>query len=239
MEKITLTPRQEAAIYLLILGDQERALHETPHKTLLLVAVSRNMPDFVTLLLDLETPMNITDNQDRTLMDIAIDDRSWPVVKSLLSAGFDTRYFNMWQWTPFHEVVVSQDLIGVELFLNAGKDPNTADINNNTLLHFAVTGENTRIIEILLDHGADIEAVNHNGETPLCRAVKEFSKDGVRVLLERGASTSIPLEREKDYYSDSFNQLHKEILIMIDNEAQRRLTLFEISIQTFNHELAH
>ena len=108
-------------------------------------------------------------------------------LRALLDAGqvqVDTRESD--GTTALHWAVHRDDLVAVELLINAGADASVTNDYGVTPLYLACTNGSAEVVAPLLDAGADPEA-RTAGETALMTAVRTGSVDIVELLIANGA----------------------------------------------------
>jgi ankyrin repeat protein len=149
--------------------------------------------DYVPLLLENGTPVNIQDKDGRTfLMEAAgrLGDRG-QLVRYLLEAKADPAVRDKEGRTALME---ARESGAARLLLDYGADPGAADHNGRTALHHGYYREK-ELPALLIEAGADIEAPDNWGLTPFLYAAARYGKtwglrgapQGMADLLDLGA----------------------------------------------------
>jgi ankyrin repeat protein len=89
----------------------------------------------------------------------------------------------------FFELLLSQDLPGLETRLREGADPNMRNAVGETLTYRAIS-EWPQVLPLLLAHGADPNGTNEDGAPPLLWAYNQPDLGSIRLLLSHGADPS-------------------------------------------------
>lgn len=123
--------------------------------------------------------------------------------------------------TPLVLACIQNNLVLVNLLIEAGADVCKATLNGNAPIHFAVMSNNKFIGEALLKSNAVVDTQNDNGETPLIIAAKEGYNDCVSVLLQYNANANIAdnLQHTPLYYAGErgFNEI---VELLLENGAE-------------------
>ena len=98
--------------------------------------------------------------------------------------------------TPFHYLVVENDIARAAKLLDWGADINTQDDFGATPLIHAVTLGHLDLVKWLVQHGSNLELKNVNGETALATATSN-EKAGIFQFL-----VSLPRKHPVDFYYD-------------------------------------
>jgi ankyrin repeat protein len=93
--------------------------------------------------------------------------------------------------TSFLERVKENDLIAVELFLDAGMSPNVMNAQGITALMFAAENGGAETVEFLIDSDADVNARNEKGATALIVAALKGRAETVKALINAGADVNV------------------------------------------------
>ena len=125
------------------------------------------------LLLKSGVNVNRLDNDNGTLLHLAIQRNRFKLAEILVEHGADTNIENNEGRTPLH--ILSESSVNdernvlnlVKLLLKHGAELNRQDKVNNTPLHLAIQRNMFMIAESLLEHGADANAENNQVMTPL------------------------------------------------------------------------
>lgn len=102
----------------------------------------------------------------------AIAKEDIPLIKKLLSVGFDPNKKREGQTPYLLWIMDKNNLEMIKMYLDAGANPNLTDEFGVTPLMRAVTHGNVDAVELLLRYNADKSLVNEWGETALSRAQK-------------------------------------------------------------------
>lgn len=134
--------------------------------TALHLAVSKNNPVMVRILLNRGADPNIENSQDVTSIMVA---RSVYIAEMLVNAGADfnkrVHYSSEGLLSYYYPEVV-------EFLLTKGMDPNIKDSAGNTMLHIdAMVPSKFPVLKLLVEHGGDLNALNNFGETPYDLAI--------------------------------------------------------------------
>jgi len=112
-------------------------------------------------------------------------------VRSLLSAGADSKLANRYGVTPLTLAVTGGNPEIITLLLDAGADPNAVDPAAETMLMIASRVGVLDSVRLLLDRGAVVDARDKTyQQTALMVAVRENHVPIVKLLIERGADVN-------------------------------------------------
>lgn len=168
--------------------EQVRALlekGETPDSHDLILAIRRNNPQLVQLLL--EKGANV---KNECYLLVASDQGNADVVKALLSTGAKVDCTNRLDVTPLLWAARNGNTEAACLLVDHGADLNYQDICGNSVLIAAILSGNLEIVKVLLERGADVNLVTDNNDdelTALMWAVEKGNVDATRLLIEHGA----------------------------------------------------
>ncbi|HXB75318.1 MAG TPA: ankyrin repeat domain-containing protein [Candidatus Acidoferrales bacterium] len=143
-------------------------------------------------LLSHHPPLNETDENGMTPLNIAIDSRQTACVGLLLESGADPKARDQQGRTAF-DVALNlpdlQDLRAIRLLLwNSDREKHREQMGPMPWsLEYTARRGQTNVTKMLLALGADPNATGTAGTTPLADAALKGDLDGVRVLLAHGA----------------------------------------------------
>ena len=175
-------------------------------KTLLEVAVAEGKLDIVKTLVDKKCDANLTykvnindfayrleefkkkDRLKLTMMYRCIVKRDLPMIKLLVTGGFDVNVYDDRRCTALWHAVDLDDYEMLKIMTSAKQcDVNAADIAKLRPLHVAAMRGNVRIASHLIQRGADVDSVQLRGSTALILACRAANYETVRLLLLNGA----------------------------------------------------
>jgi uncharacterized protein len=131
-----------------------------------------------------------TDQQGRTVLDVATAFGQADVVKILLTAGVNVNPGTGNRQTALHIAAASGKTDIVRALLEAGARVDIADQDGNEPLHLAVANPtNGQIVKDLLHAGARVDAVNYDGMQPIHLAARSAGAGTVQTLLASGAKS--------------------------------------------------
>jgi ankyrin repeat protein len=143
-------------------------------------------------LLSRRPPLNETDDNGMTPLNIAVDSRHTACVRLLLEAGADPMARDRRGHNAFDaalRIPDPQDLrtISVLLWSSSQKKPGGPTGPMPWSLEYTAMRGETDVAKMLLAMGADPNAIGTGGTTPLADAAFRGNVDGVRLLLAHGA----------------------------------------------------
>lgn len=145
-------------------------------KGLIFVALQAQIPQVVFKLIDrfpqlaqeeFEYQNPRGEKETSTFMIEAIAKEDIPLIKKLLSVGFDPNKKREGQTPYLLWIMDKNNLEMIKMYLDAGANPNLTDEFGVTPLMRAVTHGNVDAVELLLRYNADKSLVNEWGETAL------------------------------------------------------------------------
>ena len=171
-----------------IAGDSEFSTRNG-HLMPLWLAIHRNEPPMVQLLLKYKADPNDTRTDNNSLLFAAWYDTN--VMAMLLEAGADANFHTDQGWTPVARAVQEANLVTVQLLLKFKARPNDAPIGGKPLLFAALP--QTNILEALLDAGTEVDSVTKDEAdvTPLASAAGANNAAAVEILLKHGANPNV------------------------------------------------
>jgi hypothetical protein len=134
-----------------------------------------------------------------TILHHAADVSTVPVVKYLLSLGFDVNenpeakegllYTPLWYACArsTDPVARAQTEAMVRFLVEQGVNVNAGAGQHGTALHAAAFKDSAEVVRYLLEHGADPKFEDEQGRTPLAMAIKFNSHSAAAMLREHGA----------------------------------------------------
>ena len=194
----------------------ERSRGDTP----LHLAIKRDKPNIITVLLNNNVDINIKNEEGKSPLHIAVEKNNIEIFKKLLNKGSnvnDDNYLN---------IAVGRDNIEItKILLSEGADINYVDPDDflkETVLYTACTSlkDNSILVEFLLQNGA-IRVINERNSlqiTPLHAACNAMNIENIKLLLFYGADLyaknaegKMPLEllSKIEKYSDKKNEILK------------------------------
>lgn len=102
---------------------------------------------------------------DDTLLNMAIWEDDYEIVKLLLNNGADVHIKTMHTSSPLVATTCLRVPIA-EMLIKYGADVNGQDSIGNTALHYAVERGDHKLIQLLMRYGADDSIVNKEGRAP-------------------------------------------------------------------------
>ena len=167
--------------------------------TALHYAASNNDTQLVSLLLNANADVNISNTIGATPMHVACYNGNEENVKQFLKVGAQPNICTKSGQSPLHAAILStyNNVKIIEKLLNAGADPNLAEINGLTPLHVACSHEKecAEIVQLLLTAKANTDVLHSKGHTPLSVAACKGHSKIVKLLLKSGANTELEKDR--------------------------------------------
>lgn len=163
-------------------------------KTLCFDAMDHGSDSAIELFLKKYTNVEGRDNDDGTLLHIAVRYGRESFTQMLLERGANIEVRNDWGCTPLCMAVrCGRDSI-TKMLLARGAEIEASNSKGYTPLYIAARFGRESITIILLERGADIEAINHSGFRPLYGAVAGGHISTLQLLLDCGADLSTTLD---------------------------------------------
>jgi quinoprotein dehydrogenase-associated probable ABC transporter substrate-binding protein len=136
-------------------------------------------------------PIDAQDLQGETALQIAIRQKSEPLVRYLLERGAGVAVPDRDGWTPLMTAAWVNEGSIVSVLTKQHADPNAAGAGNLTPLGIALQGGKDAATVALIEAGADVNRpVGAAGYTPLMLAVARQSKTAAQAVLKRGADVN-------------------------------------------------
>lgn len=202
-------------------------IRDDQNNYLLTYAVLYNKPDIVKLLIDKGARIDILDNEDRSILYIAIKYDYQEIIDILLeynknSIGiflFDIRDRN--NNVPIHYTIVFNNLTALKKLLDYGANPNISDKKGYNSLHLSVYMRSYQMCSTILKYNIDINSRIISGETSLHIACNLQLTDIAKLLIDNGINVNIQdYEHEFTALHYSVNLNNKELItLLLDNNA--------------------
>ena len=166
-------------------------------KTLLHIAVSRDIPELASLLIDEGINPNLTDLNGNTALFNAVQNSFMKTAELLLAKGSDPNVVNNSGATTLF-ITMEKDagqrqdfsaMTNLLLRYNASLHQRKGILNS--LLFMTSKSGNAEVAEYLLKSGADLNEMDQSGKTMLMSASEGTFIDLVQVLLEQGARVNM------------------------------------------------
>ncbi|KAL6819003.1 ankyrin repeat-containing domain protein [Trichoderma camerunense] len=123
---------------------------------------------------DCGADINIGDNDSRTPLHLAIENKSLPAIPLLINAGADVNAKSKDGSTPLHIAVKQVET--VQLLLENGADKEATDLEGRTPLYQALADGTIEVATLLIDEGANVATAAKDGRTPLHMALSLGAK---------------------------------------------------------------
>lgn len=138
-------------------------------ETALHMAVRKDAPGIVTLLLNAGATADLPDYNGNTAMHLAARSEDLAAITAMLEVGTDPNARDKSKGTPLHDAASGDDDGAiVRALLDAGADVNARDWLEKTPLHWAAKyNRSSEVISTLIQAGADSDAEDNEGKTPL------------------------------------------------------------------------
>ncbi|KAL5093277.1 hypothetical protein Trisim1_011081 [Trichoderma cf. simile WF8] len=118
---------------------------------------------------DCGADIDIGDNDSRTPLHLAIENKSLPAIALLINAGAQVNAKSKDGSTPLHIAVKQIDT--VQLLLQSGADKEATDLEGRTPLYQALADSTIEVATLLVDEGANVATAAKDGRTPLHMAL--------------------------------------------------------------------
>lgn len=192
------------------------------HNYLLTYAILYNQLVIVKLLLQKGARIDITDNEDRSLLYIAIKYNYRDIMEILLESNkehigisiIDIRDKN--SNVPLHYTISFNNIFAMERLLKYGASPNASDKNGYNSLHLSIFARNIQMCQYVIDYNVDIQSKCLYGESSLHIACNLQLIDIIRLLLLKKININIQdFEHEFTALHYSINLNNKEIVTLL------------------------
>lgn len=168
---------------------------------ILTYAVLFNKIDIVELLVDRGAKLDITDNDNRSVLYIAIKYGYSDMLRLLLDLNKTSIGISIVDIqdvngnTPLHYAIGSKNIDMCRMLIEHGEsNVNVKDNNGNTSLHLAVYSRDIDLCKLIIDNNGKIDSKNNTGESALHMACNIEKDDIVEYLIKSGADINA-----KDY----------------------------------------
>jgi len=145
--------------------------------------------------LNLEDLLYNVDDEGSTLLHLAVDSGSLPIVGLCLKLGSKARQTKESDTsTAFHMACAQGSLEIVQLFTGEDRDICKAEILDDqgmVPLHRAALNNHSTVVSFLLDQGAKVDPRDIQGRTPVYLAASVGGTETVQLLMDRGADITL------------------------------------------------
>ncbi|XP_041820376.1 ankyrin repeat and SOCS box protein 15b [Chelmon rostratus] len=159
--------------------------------TCLTLAAEAGLVDNVRMLLQHGASPHNTNSRNESPLLIAVRQRSYDMVASLVMGGAFVEQVCLTKWTATHEAAKVGCPAILMLLLRHGAKVTARDGHGVTPLGIAAEYGNTEALDILIQHGGDVNAQASNGDTVLYDAAGSGNLDCVELLLQHGANPNV------------------------------------------------
>ncbi|KKP07506.1 hypothetical protein THAR02_00427 [Trichoderma harzianum] len=128
----------------------------------------------ICIIEDCGADINIGDNDSRTPLHLAIENKSQPAIPLLINAGAQVNAKSKDGSTPLHIAVKQVET--VKLLLENGADKEATDLEGRTPLYQALADGTIEVATLLIDEGANVATAAKDGRTPLHMALSLGTK---------------------------------------------------------------
>ena len=179
----------EAVCELLRLGAQaSMTMVAGKYGTPLHQAALKGHKEIVSVLLDAGCPIDVVDNEGRSVLHYAAESGAVEVIGVLIERGLDVNREDNDGWTPLHWTSGLGELEAVCELLRLGAQASMTMVAGKygTPLHQAALKGHKEIVSVLLDAGCPIDVVTIKGHSALHVAAGGGAVEVLGVLIERG-----------------------------------------------------
>ncbi|XP_070709857.1 ankyrin repeat and SOCS box protein 15b isoform X2 [Pempheris klunzingeri] len=159
--------------------------------TCLTLAAEAGLVENVRMLLQHGASPHTTNSRNESPLLIAVRQRSYDMVSSLLMSGAFVEQVCLIKWMAIHEAAKVGCPAVLTLLLRHGAQVTTRGSHGVTPLGVAAQYGNTEDLDILIQHGGDVNAQASNGDTVLYDAAGSGNLDSVELLLQHGANPNV------------------------------------------------
>ena len=162
----------------------------------LLVAVGRQDLGLVKLLLSYGADVNFFDEQQHTVLIMAIDSGNLELFKLIMAQEPDlnTQSRAIPLRTPLMQAAENGEMEMARLLVEAGADIHIEDYYEDQALAFAAYHNRPEVVEFLVASGAELNHVSSQNRTPLDHARRKGLADAKQILLNLGAKAFVDLK---------------------------------------------
>ena len=144
------------------------------------LAIINKSSGIAKLLIEKGANINIQNYNNKTPLELAIDNDLIDIVKILIKKISEET-----NNPELHIAIRYESTKIVNLLINEGVDINKPDNSGNTPLQSAIKNKLSEIAEILIEKGADINTPDNSGNTPLHLAIKYRLTNIAKILINR------------------------------------------------------
>ncbi|XP_028426138.1 ankyrin repeat and SOCS box protein 15b isoform X1 [Perca flavescens] len=159
--------------------------------TSLTLAAEAGLVENVRMLLQHGASPHNTNSRNESPLLIAVRQRSYDMVVSLVKAGAFVEQVCLTKWTATHEAAKVGCPAILMLLLQHGAKVTARGEHGVIPLGIAAEYGNTEALEILIQHGGDVNAQSSNGDTVLYDASGSGNLDCVELLLRHRADPNV------------------------------------------------
>ncbi|KAM3587855.1 uncharacterized protein V6R79_015368 [Siganus canaliculatus] len=159
--------------------------------TALILATEADLVDNVRMLLQHGASPHNTNSRNESALLIAVRQKSYDVVLSLIMGGAFVEQVCLTKWTATHEAAKVGCPAILMLLLRHGAKVTSRDGHGVTPLGIAAEHGNTEVLNILILHGGDVNAQASNGDSVLYDAAGSGNLDSIQLLLQHGANPNV------------------------------------------------
>ncbi|XP_054481048.1 ankyrin repeat and SOCS box protein 15b [Anoplopoma fimbria] len=159
--------------------------------TSLTLAAEAGQVENVRMLLQHGASPHNTNSRNETPLLIAVRQRSYDMVVTLVTCGAFVEQVCLTKWTAAHEAAKVGCPAILMLLLRHGARVTARDGHGVTPLGIAAEYGNTEALDILIQQGGDVNAQARNGDTVLYDASGSGNLDCVELLLQHGANPNV------------------------------------------------
>lgn len=186
-------------------------IRDSQHNYFLTYAIIFNKYDIVNVLVQRGARIDITDQEDRSILYVPIKYSYVDILRLLLESNkdnigvsiIDVKDKNM--RIPLHYAISLKSNNTVELLLKFGSNPNTVDKSGYNSLHIAVYSRVSEICRYIIKYISSVNARCSTGETALHIACNLQLIDIARLLLDHSINTNL------QDYSHEVTALHYSV----------------------------
>lgn len=165
--------------------------HTEDGDTALTLAAEAGLVENVSMLMQHGASPHNTNSRNESPLLIAVRQRSYDMVLSLIMGGAFVEQVCLTKWTATHEAAKVGCPAIIMLLLRHGAKVSARNAHGVTPLGIAAEYGNTEALDILIQHGGDVNAQASNGDTVLYDAAGSGNLDCVKLLLEHGANANV------------------------------------------------
>jgi len=167
--------------------------------------------------------VDVTDQDERSALLVAVEFGSSNVVTWLLDEGADSNHQDRFGNRPLHRASDKEDIKLVEMLLAAGADSSSILPNGDTLLHYTVRKNNEDLLELFLAQGRSPSSLNAEMATPLDLAAALNNKQAYELLESFGASHG-----EKWQLSNATDKFDRQVNLFNQTTKGNKLSIDEL-----------